>query len=89
MPGLSSNRSVHVDVGIEQDVTRKIDLSLDAKGMDIHSIAIVKNGTTAPLKYNYDGMVLKIHLDKTYKYTEKYTVFIDYTSKPNELKTSD
>lgn len=61
-------------------------VSLDAKGMDIHKVAIVKGGHTTPLKYDYDGMVLRIHLDKTYKYTEKYTVFIDYTSKPNELK---
>jgi aminopeptidase N len=61
-------------------------LSLDAKGMDIHKVAIVKEGKTEPLKYDYDGMTLKIHLDKSYKYTDKYTVFIDYTSKPNELK---
>src|SRR5205085_4154738 len=51
-----------------------------------NKVAIVKEGTTTPLKYDYDGMVLRIHLDKTYKYTEKYTVFVDYTSKPNELK---
>ena len=61
-------------------------VSLDAKGMDIHAIAIDKDGRTAPLKYDYDGMVLRIHLDKTYKRTEKYTLFIDYTAKPNELK---
>jgi aminopeptidase N len=61
-------------------------LSLDAKGMDLHKVAIVKDGRTEPLKYTYDGMILNIHLDKPYKNTEKYTVFIDYTSKPNELK---
>jgi len=61
-------------------------LALDAKGMDIHQVAIVKDGKTEPLKYDYDGMVLNIHLGKTYKYTDKYTVFVDYTSKPNELK---
>lgn len=61
-------------------------VSLDAKGMDIHKVAIVKGGQMAPLKYEYDGMILRIHLDRTYKYTEKYTIFIDYTSKPNELK---
>ncbi|HVU56886.1 MAG TPA: M1 family aminopeptidase [Puia sp.] len=61
-------------------------VSLDAKGMDIHKVAIVKGGQTTPLKYDYDGMILRIHLDRIYKYTEKYTVFIDYTSKPNELK---
>ena len=61
-------------------------VSLDAKGMDIHTVAIDKEGRTSPLKYDYDGMVLRIHLDKTYKRTEKYTLFIDYTAKPNELK---
>src|SRR5215831_10262513 len=61
-------------------------LSLDAKGMDIHKVAIVKGSAQAPLKYDYDGWILNIHLDKTYKGGENYTVYIDYTSKPNELK---
>jgi aminopeptidase N len=61
-------------------------LSLDAKGMDIHKVAIVKDGQTTPLQFDYDGMILRIRLDRSYKYTEKYTVFIDYTAKPNELK---
>jgi len=61
-------------------------LTLDAKGMDIKQVAIEKDGKTTTLKYDYDGMSLRIHLDRTYKYTEKYTIFIDYTSKPNELK---
>ena len=39
-----------------------------------------------PLKYDYDGMMLNIKLNKTYKGGEKYTIYIDYTSKPNELK---
>lgn len=61
-------------------------LTLDAKGMDIKSIGIVKGTTTAPLKYEYDGMVLRIKLDKSYKGGELYTVYIDYTAKPNELE---
>lgn len=61
-------------------------LVLDAKGMDIHKVEMVKEGRNIPLKYGYDGMLLLIHLDKIYKYTEKYMLFIDYTSKPNELK---
>ena len=55
-------------------------LSLDAKGMDIHQVALVKGNTTTPLRYNYDGLVLKINLDKRYKSNENYTVYIDYTS---------
>lgn len=61
-------------------------LTLDAKGMDIHKVALVKGTTLQPLKYEYDGWELKIKLGKTYKGGEKYTVFIDYTSKPNEVK---
>lgn len=62
-------------------------LQLDAKGMDIHKVAITKGSTQSALKYDYDGMVLTIQLDKTYKGGEKYTVYIDYTAKPNEFKT--
>ncbi|MBO9198625.1 MULTISPECIES: M1 family metallopeptidase [Niastella] len=61
-------------------------LMLDAKGMDISKVAIVKGGSTQPLKYNYDGWQLNIDLDKTYKGGEQYTVYIEYTAKPNEVK---
>lgn len=61
-------------------------LTLDAKGMDIHKVAIVKGASTSPLKYEYDGWNLDIKLDKTYKNGETYTIYIDYTSKPNEVK---
>jgi len=61
-------------------------VSLDAKGMDIHKVELDRDGKTTPLKYTYDGMVLRVHLDRVYKYTDKYTLFIDYTAKPNELK---
>ena len=59
---------------------------LDAKGMDIHQVAVVK-GKNTPLKYNYDGLFLDITLDKTYRNNEQYTIYIDYTAKPNEFKT--
>ncbi len=61
-------------------------LTLDAKGMDLHKVALVSGSTTTPLKYEYDGLLLRIHLNKMYKGGENYTVFIDYTSKPNEVK---
>jgi aminopeptidase N len=61
-------------------------LTLDAKGMDIHKIAMVKGNSFKELKYTYDDWQLRINLDKSYKRGEKYTVYIDYTSKPNEVK---
>src|SRR6266513_152421 len=54
--------------------------------MDIHKVAIVKGTSQIPLKYNYDGWVLNIKLDKKYKGGENYTVFIDYTAKPDEVQ---
>lgn len=61
-------------------------VSLDAKGMDIHKVALANGSALSPLKYSYDGLVLNIKLDKKYNATDKYTVYIDYTAKPNELK---
>ena len=61
-------------------------LLLDAKGMDIKQVAIVRHANNIPLKYRYDGMLLDIDLDRTYKGNETYTIYIDYTAKPNEYK---
>jgi aminopeptidase N len=62
-------------------------LRLDAKGMDIHNISIVEDGKNHPLKYVYqDSLSLAIKLDKVYQNNESYTIYIDYTSKPNLLK---
>lgn len=63
-------------------------LQLDAKGMNINAVAIVKNGRNVLLKYTYDSSVLNIKLDKTYRNNENYTIYIDYVAKPNELKSS-
>lgn len=62
-------------------------LTLDAKGMEIKEISLVKNKTKVPLKYTYDDQQLRIKLDKMYKGGEKYTVYIDYISKPNERES--
>lgn len=61
-------------------------LRLDAKGMEIKEVAVMKGAAKTPLKYSYDGFDLRIMLDKTYKATENYTIYIDYISKPNEVK---
>lgn len=59
-------------------------LTLDAKGMNINEVSLFVNGKKTPLSYTYDSSFLRITLDRTYKYTENYTVYIDYVSKPNE-----
>ena len=61
-------------------------LTLDAKGMEIKEIAVMKGNSKIPLKYSYDSMQLRITLDKLYKGGENYTVYINYVSRPNELK---
>lgn len=76
-------------------------LTLDAKGMDIKQVTIlqssispklagpdmvIKTGKQTPLKYVYDGQQIRIQLNKTYKSNETYTVYVEYTSKPDELE---
>ncbi len=61
-------------------------LVLDAKGMIINEVALDKNGTKSPLKYEYKNDFLKINLGKTYTRNENYTVYINYVSRPNEVK---
>jgi aminopeptidase N len=61
-------------------------LTLDAKAMEILEVALVQNNSNKKLKYIYDGMLLKINLDKTYTSNESYTVYIKYIAKPNEYK---
>jgi aminopeptidase N len=61
-------------------------LTLDAKGMEIKEIALVKGVSQVPLKYSYDSMQLRISLDRLYKRGENYTIYINYVSRPDELK---
>ena len=59
---------------------------LDAKGMEIKELSLIKGNAKTTLKYFYDGLQLNIKLDKTYTRNEAYTLYIDYISKPNEIK---
>ncbi|MES2006137.1 MAG: M1 family metallopeptidase [Bacteroidota bacterium] len=61
-------------------------LLLDAKGMNINKVELVKAGKNIPLKYTYDSLFLNIKLDKTYQKDETYMVYIDYTAKPDEFR---
>jgi aminopeptidase N len=59
-------------------------LQLDAQGMDIR--AVTAGEGQAPLKYRYDGRVLRIGLGQTRRPGETYAVFIDYVARPDELQ---
>jgi aminopeptidase N len=61
-------------------------LLLDAKGMDIQKVALLSGKTFIPLKYTYDSTCLHIRLNKVYLKSERYTVYISYTARPNEWK---
>ncbi len=57
------------------------EVELDAKAMLIHKVS--KDGKD--LKYEYDGNLLRIDLDKTYTRNDSYTIYIDYTARPEEV----
>ncbi len=61
-------------------------LDLDAKGMEFKTVALVKGNQQIPLKYEYNDWSLKIKLDRSYKSNESYTIYIDYTAKPDEFE---
>ncbi len=63
-------------------------LLLDAKQMDITKVALINNNKQRSLKYTYDGWRLHVQLDKVYKAGEAYTVYIEYTAKPDEAKVA-
>jgi aminopeptidase N len=61
-------------------------LTLDAKAFDIKKVAIVKGASMKDLQYKYDDVKLQITLDKIYKGGEQYTVYIEYTARPEDVK---
>ena len=58
---------------------------IDAKGMALHRIAMIKVKDTTNLNFTYDSLQITVQLDKYYSRNETFNIFIDYTSKPNEL----
>ncbi len=62
-------------------------VQLNARGMDINVVTLVEDGkTTKKLNYDYRNDTLFVTLDRTYTRNEKYTLFINYVAKPDELK---
>lgn len=51
----------------------------------IEKVALVKGTQMIPLKFEYDDWTIRIKLDKIYKANESYTIYIDYTAKPDEF----
>jgi len=62
-------------------------LVLNAKAMLIHEVVMIGEQREVPLKFNYNNDILHINLDKVYKKDEYYTVYIKYTSRPNNVKS--
>ncbi|HOZ89731.1 MAG TPA: M1 family metallopeptidase [Bacteroidia bacterium] len=61
-------------------------LILNARGMDFNEVSLITDTGRKKLTYSYQNDSLTINLDRFYNRTETYTVYIDYISKPDELK---
>ena len=61
-------------------------LYLNARGMEIKELSLVKDSVRTSLQYNHENDSLKIKLNKIYTRDEEYELFIDYLAKPDELK---
>jgi len=61
-------------------------LTLDAKGFDLRSVSVKKNGQLQTLKYTYDKEKIFIELDKEYTRNETLIIWVDYVAKPEELE---
>jgi aminopeptidase N len=65
-------------------------LRLDAKGMDIKTVQLrapaQPGAAPLKLKYDYNQQQLLIHLGRSVPAGQAYTVYIEYTAKPDELK---
>lgn len=61
-------------------------LTLDAKGMEIKKITLQKGTQSIPLTYAYDDWQLRIKLDRSYTAKETYTIYMEYTAKPDEFE---
>jgi aminopeptidase N len=61
-------------------------LVLDAKGFLIHEVSMVTDSGRKALNYSYDSLKLTVSLGRDYKESETYTVFIDYTARPEKLE---
>ena len=59
---------------------------LDAKGMIIREVSLIRGRSMTPLKYHYDHLKLRVQLDRIYHREQPYTLFISYVSRPNRYE---
>jgi len=62
------------------------ELVLDAKGFDLLSVGIKKNGKISPLKYTYNKQQITLELDREYTKNDTLLIWVDYIAKPEELE---
>lgn len=60
-------------------------LELDAHMFTLNRVALLGKDTTE-LKYSYDNKVISIELGKTFTRNDTFSIWIDYTARPNEIK---
>lgn len=58
-------------------------VDLDAKSFDIHAVTL-NDSRLDTLDFEYNGEILSITLDKEYTRADTFSLFIDYTAKPEE-----
>lgn len=62
------------------------EVRLDAKGFDLHKVALLSPAGQVQLTYRYENNKdLYITLDRAYQVGEVFRLYISYTAKPNEL----
>ncbi len=61
------------------------EVTLDAKGFDLHRVGLLNLKDTLDLKHGYDGQKLTVQLGKTYQRGDRFQLVIRYTARPNDL----
>lgn len=60
-------------------------IELDAKGLDIKKVQIIKGKNSKPLHYTLTDQQLIVSLDRVYIPGDNYSIYIEYETKPNSL----
>ncbi len=63
-------------------------LMLDAKGFDIHRIALIQAKDSSTCNFSYDSLRLNIQLPQTFTNKDTIKLYIQYTAKPYERRIS-